>query len=207
MSTETKETTPVEQSAVCKINTNVAPIAEVCAGDEQVRFGATTGVKVVIGEGKCVLQATDGRHAAVISQPDGTQGKEVSVIIPARLIRKLKDRDYRRFTDARLEIGGRESSIAVEEFKMSCPNVKGKFPDLSAVTPKVKPVATALVNARLLSELLEIAASIQSEESVATTLEIYDGGDGRTPMVAVRMTHEDQEFTGLLVQLVKSGSS
>ncbi len=92
--------------------------------------------------------------------------------------------------------------------KREVKNLEGRFPDVLAVMPKDKPVATALVDANVLIRLLKVAAAVNCDDGPGTTLEIYaDNGNvtGKPRRyVGVRVKRPDgQELQGILVQLEK----
>ena len=94
--------------------------------------------------------------------------------------------------------------------------IEGRFPNTEAILPTNKPVATARVDPELMLRLLKAALAFADGCSPAMTIEFHEGittasSDGKktggTPLnrVVFRVKNlQDQEFTGVIVQLAPS---
>jgi hypothetical protein len=71
-------------------------------------------------------------------------------------------------------------------------NVEGRFPNTDAVLPTGKPLASIMVDAALLAELLQVAAQFADKGYV--TIDLFGKGPAR-----ITGKNDSQRFTGLIM--------
>jgi hypothetical protein len=193
---------------------NLASVTKCCAADSRYALAA---VRVAQTEDGYRVEVTDGRRLARV---DGTNAGDPDrfpeipalttapngaseALIPARIFAKackdvntrLAGSEERRALAVRL---GRDVSTlaTIDEDGGSLVrqprNVEGRFPNTDAVLPTDKPLASIMVDANLLAELLQVAAQFASHGHV--TIDLFGKGPAR-----ITGKNESQEFTGLIM--------
>jgi hypothetical protein len=193
---------------------NLSHVTKCCAADTRYVLAA---VRVAQTESGYRVEATDSRRLARV---DGTNAGDPArfpeipalttahngaseALIPAKIFAKackdvntrLAGSEERRALAVRL--GKEVSTLAtIDEDGGSLVrqprNVEGRFPNTDAVMPTGKPVASLMVDATLLAELLQVAVQFAIDGYV--TIDLFAKGPAR-----VTSKNESQKFTGLIM--------
>jgi DNA polymerase III sliding clamp (beta) subunit (PCNA family) len=191
---------------------NLASVTKCCADTRYV----LAAVHVVATEDGYRVEATDARRLARV---DGTNAGDPEkfpeipalttapngaseALIPAKIFAKackdvntrLAGPEERRALAVRL--GKDVSTLAtIDEDGGSLVrqprNVEGRFPDTDRVMPTDKPLASIMVDATLLAELLQVAA--QFADGGHVTIDLFGKGPAR-----ITGQNTSQKFTGLM---------
>lgn len=192
---------------------NLSHVTKCCAADTRYALAA---VRVLATEDGYRVEASDSKRLARV---DGTNAGDPSkfpeipalttapngaseALIPAKIFAKackdvntrLAGPEERRALAVRL--GKDVSTLAtIDEDGGSLVrqprNVEGRFPDTDAAMPTGKPLASIMVDAVLLAELLQVAAQFASQGHV--TIDLFARGPAR-----ITGKNESQKFTGLM---------
>jgi hypothetical protein len=159
---------------------SLCALKRVAAKAEHARFGATQGIRIVLRSGLYRAEATDGRRAIVvhgltaIEDPPWPGFKDLpddaceAVVMPKDLERASKLGDA--FTQDRFDmIGiatmGNDVCLGLGTDVVSARMVEGRFPNISQVIPKKRPLFTFRVDPKILAETLLAIADLLPEES------------------------------------------
>lgn len=206
---------------------NIAEIARVCE-TESTRYGLR-GVHVEIKDGVYECAATDARRLLIVSgeclrRPIAVKrfiqetttyknkridDKPVNAIIAKRdLLRSsgLSEDQSKAFGFSQ---NCETVSIAIDQKRtIETQIINGKFPDYRAVLPTTEPAVRVTLNAKMLSEILTIAAKFQSTgrrpNQCTIDLEVRTAEDA----IVIRLSPDSkgsQEFTALLMPLSSEG--
>lgn len=192
---------------------NLSHVTKCCVADSRYTLAA---VRVAATENGYRVEATDDRRLARVdgtnagnpvrfpeipaltSAPNGAS----EALIPAKIFAKackdvntrLAGSEERRALAVRL---GKDVSTltTIDEDGGSLVrqprNVEGRFPNTDAVMPTAEPLASIMVDAALLAELLQVAAQFSDEGYV--TIDLFSKGPARITGKNAR-----QKFTGLM---------
>jgi hypothetical protein len=178
---------------------NLSHVTKCCAAD--IRY-ALAAIRVVATEDGYRVEATDARRLARV---DGSNAGDPSkfpeipalttapngaseALIPAKIFAKAcKDVNTRQFGPEErralaVRLGKEVSTLAtIDEDGGSLVrqprNVEGRFPNTDAVMPTGKPVASIMVDAAMLAELLQVAAQFADQGYV--TIDLFGKGPAR----------------------------
>jgi hypothetical protein len=192
---------------------NLSHVTKCCAAD--IRY-ALAAIRVVATEDGYRVEATDARRLARV---DGSNAGDPSkfpeipalttapngaseALIPAKIFAKAcKDVNTRQFGPEErralaVRLGKEVSTRAtIDEDGGSLVrqprNVEGRFPNTDAVMPTGKPVASIMVDAAMLAELLQVAAQFTDQGYV--TIDLFGKGPAR-----ITGKNDSQRFTGLM---------
>jgi DNA polymerase III sliding clamp (beta) subunit (PCNA family) len=192
---------------------NLSHVTKCCTDTRYVM----AAVRVAATEDGYRVEATDGRRLARV---DGTNAGDPSkfpeipalttapneaseALIPAKIFAKackdvntrLSGPEERRALAVRL---GKDVSTlaAIDEDGGSLVrqprNVEGRFPDTDRVMPTDEPLASIMVDAAMLAELLQVAAQFADQGYV--TIDLFTKGPAR-----ITGKNASQKFTGLIM--------
>jgi DNA polymerase III sliding clamp (beta) subunit (PCNA family) len=177
---------------------NLASVTKCCADTRYV----LAAVHVVATEDGYRVEATDAKRLARVDGINAGDPSKFEALIPAKIFAKackdvntrLAGPEERRALAVRL--GKEVSTLAtIDEDGGSLVrqprNVEGRFPNTDAVLPTGKPVASIMVDATLLAELLQVAAQFADQGYV--TIDLFAKGPAR-----ISGKNSSQKFTGLI---------
>jgi DNA polymerase III sliding clamp (beta) subunit (PCNA family) len=191
---------------------NLSHVTKCCADTRYV----LAAVHVVATEDGYRVEATDARRLARVdginagnpskfpeipalaTAPNGAS----EALIPAKIFAKAcKDVNTRQFGPEErralaIRLGKEVSTLAtIDEDGGSLVrqprNVEGRFPNTDAVLPTGKPLASIMVDATMLAELLQVAAQFADQGYV--TIDLFGKGPAR-----ISGKNSSQSFTGLI---------
>jgi DNA polymerase III sliding clamp (beta) subunit (PCNA family) len=191
---------------------NLSHVTKCCADTRYV----LAAVHVVATEDGYRVEATDAKRLARV---DGSNAGNPSkfpeipalatapngaseALIPAKIFAKAcKDVNTRQFGPEErralaIRLGKEVSTLAtIDEDGGSLVrqprNVEGRFPNTDAVLPTGKPLASIMVDATMLAELLQVAAQFADQGYV--TIDLFGKGPAR-----ISGKNSSQSFTGLI---------
>jgi DNA polymerase III sliding clamp (beta) subunit (PCNA family) len=192
---------------------NLSHVTKCCADNTRYVLAA---VHVVATEDGYRVEATDAKRLARV---DGSNAGNPSkfpeipalatapngaseALIPAKIFAKAcKDVNTRQFGPEErralaIRLGKEVSTLAtIDEDGGSLVrqprNVEGRFPNTDAVLPTGKPLASIMVDATMLAELLQVAAQFADQGYV--TIDLFGKGPAR-----ISGKNSSQSFTGLI---------
>lgn len=217
-----------EEKALNVLPANIAEIARICE-TETTRF-ALHGVHVEIHDGKYECAATDTRRLLIVSgeclERPVTAGRFIHDKTTTHKNKRVDDKPVNAVIakkDMLRSAGLSEDKSKAFGFSQNCetvaialdqkrtietPIIDGKFPDYRAVLPTTEPAVRVTLNAKMLSEILSIAAKFQSSgrrpKNCTIDLEVRTAEDA----VVIRLSPDSkgsQEFTALLMPLSQEG--
>ena len=159
---------------------SLCALKRVAAKAEHARFGATQGIRIALAAGLYRAEATDGRRAMVvqglvpIEDPPWPGFKDLpddaceAVILPKDLERasKLGDQFVQsRFDMVGMATSGNDMFLGLGNDVINTRTVEGRFPNISQVIPKKRPLFTFRVDPKILAETLLAMADLLPEES------------------------------------------
>ena len=201
---------------------NLAPLASICAKENQVRFGATNGVKLSLDttdQGpRFTAYATNSRQAIrvvgytddVKEYPtfpalDASPNGETSSIIPAsdwktafaacaKTVKKTHKPTLQRVACV---LGKDVSTLAahdMEKISFHQPrNVEGRFPDVDRVLPESSQAYAAVtVDPYLLAEVLEAVGKLGTSDENKAVTLELHGKPRKTSAIVVRAAHRGE---------------
>ena len=203
---------------------SVATIVKLTASGEQQRFGATTGVRLLSTNRGYRIEATDGRRAAILTGPvaeaadfpalpaiaQAASGATEGVLPVAAWTAAFRSTPRGRAVRVKPILGNLAVVLAKDAATLASTDmervsaaetrlVDGRFPDIRRAMPTGQPKAVFAVDAKLLAELLEVAASVVGKDALhRVTVEVR----GENDVLVLRAIGEaGEEFTGLAVPL------
>ena len=159
---------------------SLCALKRVAAKAEHARFGATQGIRIALRSGLYRAEATDGRRAIVvqgltaIEDPPWPGFKDLpddaceAVVMPKDLERAAKLGDsfvQDRFDMIGIATMGNDVCLGLGTDVVSARMVEGRFPNISQVIPKKRPLFTFRVDPRILAETLLAMADLLPEEA------------------------------------------
>jgi hypothetical protein len=159
---------------------SLCALKRVAAKAEHARFGATQGIRIALASGLYRAEATDGRRAMVvqglvpIEDPPWPGFKDLpddaceAVVLPKDLERAAKLGD--QFVQSRFDMVGMATSgndifLGLGNDVINTRTVEGRFPNISQVIPKKRPLFTFRVDPKLLGETLLAMAELLPEDA------------------------------------------
>ena len=103
---------------------------------------------------------------------------------------------------ASVAVGETETILAVQDNEIRAvlfaKNIEGRFPDYKSVLPTKTPLASIMIDASILRDLLAVAESLESHDhGGGTWIDIHE------KLLGLRVENEGQSLLGILVGLVE----
>jgi hypothetical protein len=212
------------------IHSNLAAVTKV-VNEENARFGGTAGIRVSELEGGSYrVEATNGR---VLARVDGVcpgsaddypsipaieaaPNSAKAAILPVKAFceaqaaaKKIKAHARPILKSVAVQLSDKESAMGstnLESASVVGPilNLEGRWPSTDEVFPKGSPTMTVRINAKMLAELLGIAAGFSEDKDHApVTLSFYDANGMKPIRLDAKDAGNGQTFSGLIVPLSK----
>jgi hypothetical protein len=159
---------------------SLCALKRVAAKAEHYRFAATQGIRIASASGLFRAEATDGHRAIIVQglapteEPPWPGFKELpddaseAVILPKDLERGCKVGDaslQSRFGVVGIATRDSEVSLGLGADVVTARTVEGRFPNISQVIPKKRPLFTFRVDPKTLAETLLAIADLLPEEA------------------------------------------
>lgn len=179
------------------IHKNLAALSSLCG--EEARY-SLDAVRLTTPDLEYTAEATNSKIALhvvggidVDDTPDPRGGTEA--FIDAKTWKSVfsKAAKDRHCTAVAVSLGDKDVEFISGQNTTKTMPVEGRYPDISAVTPKGSPVATVRLNAGLLLTLVKAIKDIAGEDE-AITVKIY----GEKRPVILHTKTETQKLTGLI---------
>lgn len=152
------------------------------AGRRQSRtppLGATQGIRIALASGLYRAEATDGRRAVVVQgqvpteEPPWPGFRDLpddaceTIVLPKDLERaaKLGDESVQSLGVVGMATAGNDIYLGLGNDVINTRMVDGRFPDISKVIPKKKPLFTFRIDPKLLGDTLLAIAELLPPES------------------------------------------
>jgi hypothetical protein len=159
---------------------SLCALKRVAAKAEHYRFAATQGIRIASASGLFRAEATDGHRAIIVQglasteEPPWPGFKELpddtceAIILPKDLERGCKVGDaslQSRFNVVGIATRDSEVSLGLGTDVVTARTVEGRFPNISQVIPKKRPLFTFRVDPKTLAETLLAIADLLPEEA------------------------------------------
>jgi hypothetical protein len=194
---------------------SVCALKRVAAKSEHARFGATQGIRIILAPGLYRAEATDGRRAMIVQgltpteEPPWPGFKELpddaceAVILPKDLERACKvgeDFLQSRFNMLGIATMGNDVCLGLGSDLVTARTVEGRFPNISQVVPKKRPLFTFSIDPKLFAETLLAMADLLPDESRVVHCFYY--GEGLPVGFCARNPENGAMIDALIVPLV-----
>src|SRR5687767_10719735 len=194
---------------------SLCALKRVAAKSEHARFGATQGIRITLAPGLYRAEATDGRRAMIVQglippeDPPWPGFKDLpddaceAVILPKDLERACKvgeDFLQSRFGTFGIATMGNEVCLGLGSELVTARTVEGRFPNISQVIPKKRPLFTFSIDPRYLAETLLAMADLLPDHARAVQCFYY--GDGLPIGFCARNIENGTMIDALVVPLV-----
>jgi MutS domain I len=192
-------------------------LKRIAAKQEHSRFGATHGIRIAHVKGVLRAEATDGHRAMVVrlntdeEQPPWPAFTETpddayeAVVLPKDLEKaaKLGERFVvDRFPQIGVATVGKSVFLGLGSDMVRADHVDGRFPNIDNVVPKIKPLLSIRVDAKLLAETLLSIADLLSDEQRGVRLFFY--GTNQPMGICARNPDTGAFIDALVVPLVEN---
>jgi hypothetical protein len=194
---------------------SLCALKRVAAKSEHARFGATQGIRITLAPGLYRAEATDGRRTMIVQgltpteEPPWPGFKELpddaceAVILPKDLERACKvgeDFLQTRFNMLGIATLGNDVCLGLGSDLVTARTVEGRFPNISQVVPKKRPLFTFSIDPKLFAETLLAMADLLPDESRAVHCFYY--GEGLPVGFCARNPENGAMIDALIVPLV-----
>jgi hypothetical protein len=188
-----------------KLQSRLAELAKIVPRDTG-RF-MLTHVRLALTPDGFEVQATDGRRLAVVTGPgreegtltmlaDAPNGADVALVPAKEFAAALK---AGKGASSYAVLGSEFTTLAVGAAVHRLTNGDGRFPPIDQVLPKEPPAVVFKVNARMLAELLTVAATFSPDGGIGHVLVQFWRSD--RPLAITTDDGAGTRFFGLMMPL------